>query len=332
MTPTGSLRREVFVGALLWTAGLFVASGVVLTQVMLRVPDSPRLVHAPFLHWPAVTALAALCLALGLRRVRRGLYTVEQLRARLAAVHGGTESRVTGAYPAEVQPLVEDLNALLAGREDAVARAVARAGDLAHGLKTPLAVLSHEADRLAAAGQPALAATLREQVDRMRRQVDYHLAHARAAASGGAHASRSPVAEAIEGLARALRRLHAERGVEIAVEAPPTLMARVQREDLDELCGNVLDNACRFARRRVAVTGRVDGSHVVITVDDDGPGLAPALRDAVLRRGVRADETGPGSGLGLAIARDLCELYGGSIALGEAPAGGLRVTLRLPVA
>jgi signal transduction histidine kinase len=227
---------------------------------------------------------------------------------------------------------VDDLNALLAGREQAVARAVARAGDLAHGLKTPLAVLSHEADRLAASGQPALAATLREQVDRMRRQVDYHLAHARAAASGGTHAARTAVAEAVEGLARALRRLHADRGVTLALDVPAALAVRVQREDLDELCGGVLDNACRFARGHVSVMARVDGAQVAITVDDDGPGLAPALRAVVLRRGVRADETGPGSGLGLAITRDLCELYGGSVTLDDAPAGGLRVTLRLPAA
>jgi signal transduction histidine kinase len=328
----GSLRRQLLVGALLWTAGLFIASGVVLTQVMLRVPESPRIIHSPFMHWPVVTAIAAACLWLGVHQVRRGLSPVARLRTRLGAVHDGSEARVTGAYPSEVQPLVEDLNALLAGREQAVARAVAKAGDLAHGLKTPLAVLSQEADRLAAAGEPALAATLREQVDRMRRQVDYHLAQARAAASGGAHAARTPVEVSIEGLARALRRLHAERGVTIDIDVPAALVVRVQREDLDEIAGNLLDNACRFARGRVAVRAEGDGGQVILVVEDDGPGLPPALREAVLRRGVRADESGPGSGLGLAIVRDLCELYGGSVALDASPVGGLRATLRLPAA
>ena len=328
----GSFRRQLLLGALLWTAGLFIISGVVLTQVMLRVPDAPRVIHSPFMHWPVGTAIAAACLWVGVQQVRRGLSPVERLRARLGAVHDGSEARVTGSYPSEVQPLVEDMNALLAGREQAVARAVAKAGDLAHGLKTPRAVLSQEADRLAAAGEPDLAATLREQVDRMRRQVDYHLAQARAAASGGAHASRTPVAESIEGLARALRRLHAARGVAIDTGVPASLVVRVQREDLDEIGGNLLDNACRFARGLVTVRAHGDGSHVVVVVEDDGCGLAPAMREAVLRRGVRADESGPGSGLGLAIVRDLCDLYGGSIALDASPLGGLRVTLRLPAA
>lgn len=331
MTPE-SLRRQVFLGALLWTAGLFTFSGVLLTQIMLRVPESPRVIHAPFLHWPVVSILAGVCMAAGLWQVRRGVSTVAQLRARLTAVHDGADARVTGTYPSEVQPLVEDLNALLDQREQAVSRAVAKAGDLAHGLKTPLAVLSQESERLAAAGEPELAATIQEQVARMRRQVDYHLAQARAAASGGAHAARTVVQASAGGLVRALQRLHAERGVAIGVQVPDGLAVRVQREDLDEICGNLLDNACTWARTRVALEARAQGAHVVIVVEDDGPGLDPALWEVVLRRGVRADEAGEGSGLGLAIVRDLCDLYGGSIALDRSPRGGLRATLRLPAA
>jgi signal transduction histidine kinase len=266
----------------------------------------------------------------GLVQVRRGLAAVNQLRARLSAVHEGRDRKVEGTYPSEVQPLVDDLNALLDHGERAVARAIAKAGDLAHGLKTPLAVLAHEAERAEAAGQRDLAATMSQQVARMRRQVDYHLAHARAAASGATPGARCAIRESVEGLSRTLRRLHADRGLAIEITVATEHEVRAQREDLDEMLGNLLDNACTWARSRVGVTSSENGTGVTIAVDDDGPGLDPSLRDAVLQRGVRADEVAPGSGLGLAIVRDLAELYGGSIALGASPLGGLRATLRLP--
>ena len=125
-------------------------------------------------------------------------------------------------------------------------------------------------------------------------------------------------------------RLHAGRGLIIDVAIDPQHAVRAGREDLDEMLGNVLDNACKWARSRVAVRSASTGSAIVITVDDDGPGLEPSMRDAVLQRGVRADEAAPGSGLGLAIVRDLAGLYGGSIALGESPSGGLQARLQLP--
>jgi signal transduction histidine kinase len=226
--------------------------------------------------------------------------------------------------------MVNDLNALLDHREERVRRAMAKAGDLAHGLKTPLAVLWQEADAIANAGHDDLAATIRQQVERMRRQMDYHLAHARAAASGATPGAHCSVKASVDGLARTLKRLHADRGVEIQVDVAPEHSVRAEREDLDEMLGNLLDNACKWGRSRVMVESAQRGSEVVITVDDDGPGIAPSMRDAVLQRGVRADEAMPGSGLGLAIVRDLAELYGGSITLASSPAGGLRAQLVLP--
>jgi signal transduction histidine kinase len=214
-------------------------------------------------------------------------------------------------------------------------------------LKTPLAVLSHEADRAAAAGQGELAAGISEQVERMRRQIEYHLAHARAAASGAMPGAHTLIGDSAAGLARTLLRLHADRGIAIDVDVPPGLALRCQREDLDEMLGNLLDNACKWARSRVTLraaplaagqgsdesqSGGGRDRLVEITVDDDGPGLDPSMREAVLQRGVRVDEAGPGSGLGLAIVRDLAALYGGAIRLGASPAAGLRATLRLPAA
>ena len=325
-----SLRARVLLGAVLWTTGLFAVSGAILTQIMFHHPGAPRFFHGVFAHVTAVSILALLCMLAGFSQVRRGLSPVNRLRERLAAVHQGRDRRVDGIYPAEVQPLVNDLNALLDHREQAVMRAVARAGDLAHGLKTPLAVLSHEADRAASAGQVELAAAVSQQVEVMRRQVDSHLAHARAAASGATPGAQCSVAESADGLARTMRRLHADRGLAISVRVPPEHSVRCQREDLDEMLGNLLDNACKWGRTSVAIESTAAQASIVITIDDDGSGIDPSMRDVVLQRGVRADEAAPGSGFGLAIVRDLAELYGGAIALDRSPDGGLRARLTLP--
>jgi signal transduction histidine kinase len=329
VTPI-SLRTRVLLGAVLWTTGLFFVTGIVTTILMIHHPESPRILHSMFEHSLFSCSMAIACMIAGLWQVRRGLSPVHQLRSKLSAVRDGGDRRVDGTYPAEVQPLVDDLNALLDHRERAVARAVSKAGDLAHGLKTPLAVIGREVERVDASGHPELAASIAQQVERMRRQIDYHLAHARAAASGAAPGARCSVLDSADGLARTLRRLHADRGMAIDVCVPQGHAVRAQREDVDEMLGNLLDNACKWARSRVVVGSAPAGGAVDITIDDDGPGVAAAMRDAVLQRGVRADQAASGSGLGLAIVRDLAELYGGSIALETSAAGGLRARLRLP--
>jgi signal transduction histidine kinase len=324
-----SLRARLLVGAGFWTVGLVGLASVALTRVMTVHPRAPSQVHSAFEGYLPIV-VSCVCMAVGFLQVRRGLSAVDALRRNLGALHTGEARRLEGAYPSEVQPLVDDLNALLEQRDRAVERAIAKAGDLAHGLKTPLAVIAHEADRAAAAGAGDVAASVHQQVDRMKRQVDYHLAHARAA-SGQRSGQRCALRESVDGLVRALTRLHADRQLTIDVLVDPTLLVQGRREDIDEMLGNILDNACRFTRSRVAVTAAAIGQAVVVTIDDDGPGLDPTLRAAVLQRGVRADESGAGSGLGLAIVRNLMELYGGSIALSASPAGGLRVQLRLPI-
>jgi signal transduction histidine kinase len=330
MSPL-SLRTRFLLGAVLWTIGLVILASAAMVAAMELHPNVPVAftVHGVFKQ-PFILMLGVLSMAAGLVQVRRGLSPINSLRARVAGMHEGRDRRVEGTYPAEVQPLVNDLNALLDHREQAVQRAVAKAGDLAHGLKTPLAILAHEADRAKAAGQTELAAVVAQQVERMRRQVDYHLAHARAAASGAAPGARCSIAESAEGLTRALLRLHAERGIAFDIRVPPEMTVRVQREDLDEMLGNLLDNACKWGRSRVIIDASHTGTGVEIAVEDDGRGLAEGMRETVLRRGVRADEEAPGSGLGLAIVRDLAEVYGGAISLDESPAGGVRARLRLP--
>jgi len=326
-----SLRARVIGGAALWTLGLLTSASLVGIMALLGHPIQHAFVlNMLFNHPVAAIAVAVLSMVLGFWQVKNGLSALDDLRKRLGAVRDGREQRVTGAFPTEVSPLVHDLNALLEHREHAVRRAVAKAGDLAHGLKTPLAVLAQEAERADAAGHRDLAASIAQQVDRMRRQVDYHLAQARAAASGAAPGARCPISASAKPLARTLLRLYAERGVTIDAVVAADHAFRGQREDLDEMLGNLVDNACKWARTRVAIASSARDGRVVVTVDDDGPGLEASMRQAVLQRGVRADEAAPGSGLGLAIVRDIAELYGGSIALDASPLGGLRAKLTLP--
>jgi len=318
-----SFRTRLLIGSIIFAGGLLAVFHM-LSLAMFRHSLRMRLDHA----W--ILFVAFIFIIIGVAQMRRGLSPFDALRSRLAAVRDGRERRLEGRYPSEVQPLVNDLNALLDHRDDAVRRALGKAGDLAHGLKTPVAVLMHEADRADAAGQHDVAAEMRTQLDRMRRQLDYHLAHARAAASGAPLGARSSVAESASALARTLLRLHADRGLTIDVHVDANHAVRAQREDLDEMLGNLLDNACKWAKSRVGIASSIDSANILISIDDDGPGLDPAMRDAVLQRGVRADEAAPGSGFGLAIVRDLVELYGGSIALERAEAGGVRAVLRLP--
>ena len=338
-----SLKARILLGAILWTMGLFTSAVIFLnlrhesSQWMLyHRPAAPlgaersfvlRALHSTSRSSAAAAVIAGLFMYFGFLQIRRGMAPINQLRKRLAAVHDGVDARVGGAYPAEVQPLVDELNALLDERERRVVRAVAKAADLAHGLKTPLAVLAHEAR---AAGQEQLAVEIDQQIDRMRRQIDYHLAHARSTASSASPAARASIAASAEGLARVLQRLHAGHGLRIEIDAPASHAFRGQREDLDEMLGNLLDNACKWARTRIKLNCSKKGDRIVITVDDDGPGIHPSIQEAIMQRGVRADEAVPGSGLGLAIVRDVAEIYGGSISLAASPMGGARARLTLP--
>jgi signal transduction histidine kinase len=326
-----SLRSRILVGTVLWTIGLFAGVSFVFVHVMYWQPQVINEIHRMLMHFTLILGITIAALVAGFWHVRKGLSAVDQLRARLSSVHRGEARRVTGTYPTEVQPLVDDLNALLEDRERSVQRAVAKAGDLAHGLKTPLAVLSQEAERAGRSGHTDVADSVGHQVERMRKHIDYHLAQARATASGATPGTHAVVKPSVDALTRTLLQLHADRGLTIDVEVSPEHDVRCQREDLDEMIGNLLDNACKWARARIAVSSSAtDTGFISITVDDDGPGLAPAMRESVLRRGVRADEAVPGSGLGLAIVRDLVEVYGGSIELAEAARGGLSASVRLP--
>ena len=242
-----------------------------------------------------VLALGGAAMLAGAWQIRRSLARDDACSTRGSAPC--TAARTASSadrYPSEVQPLVDDLNALLAEREARVQRALAKAGDLAHGLKTPLAVLARDADRATASGDLELASSMAAQVERMRRQIDYHLAHARAAAAGNVPGTRSLVGPSVDALFRTLERLHAERAIAMRSAVGPAHAVRCQREDLEEMLGNLLDNACKWCRSRVEVGSEAVGAAIVITVDDDGAGIAPemAARGARARRARRRADGG----------------------------------------
>jgi len=322
-----SLHARMVVATAVWT--IIVLSAAILVAIV-AVHINPR--SARTAHDGLMALAAAALVTAGASVIRRGLLPLRTLQEHLNAVREGRAQRLEGDYPIEVTPLVDDLNALLEERERRVSRAVARAGDLAHGLKTPLAVLAHEIDRADAASTSQLAGALRQQVRRMQRQIDSHLAQARATAADVAADARTDVTEVVRALIRTMDRLYVDRGLRIEADTAPEVHARVAVEDLEEMLGNLLDNACKWARSRVRVTSRLDGNAAVIDLDDDGRGLEPGARQDVLRRGVRLDESAPGFGLGLSIVSDLADAYGGTIALHQSPEGGLRARLTLPAA
>lgn len=317
-----SLRSGLIVASLLWTGGLLMALHIF---SMVAIHHLPRF-RKDQLSLPVSIAVVVMCA--GVVVLWFSLKPFRRLRGKLAAVRVGKEPQIAGSYPSEVQPLIDDLNSLLVEREKAVQRAITTAADLAHGLKTPLALLRQESERAEAAGHAEIAENIAQQVERMTRQIDYQLARARAAASGASGNARCNAHESASALARTLAKLYAGQALRIVVEIPADLYFQVQREDFEEMLGNLLDNACKWASRQVRL--RVEGSTLI--TDDDGPGIPAELRTAVLARGVRIDESAPGTGLGLAIVRELAHLYGGSLELDASPLGGLRARLRLPTA
>ena len=276
-----------------------------------------------------LAVLLALLGAAALAQVAVGLAPLRALQRALAAVHAGRAARIEGRFAAEVQPLVEGFNAVLDRNAELVARARAQAGNLAHAVKTPLAALDAAAQR----GEAGLAALVREQVGLLRRQVDWHLARARAAAAQGLPGLRTPLAPLLAGLLRVMERVHRERGLRLtAGEVSPALAFVGESQDLQEMLGNLLDNACKWARSEVRIEARAEAGRLRLRIEDDGPGIPTDQRATALARGTRLDESVAGSGLGLAIVQELAGLYGGSLALGDSPLGGLAATLVLPAA
>ncbi|HEY6600919.1 MAG TPA: sensor histidine kinase [Xanthobacteraceae bacterium] len=267
-------------------------------------------------------------------QVRFGLAPLKRISEGLAAIRSGGAERLEGAFPVEIAPLARETNALIDANREIVARARTHVGNLAHALKTPISVMLNEAT---SQGSNPLALKVREQTEIMRDQVTRHLERARLAARVATIGTVTEVRPVVTALARTMEKIHQHRGIVIDVDAPEGGRFRGEQQDLEEMVGNLVDNACKWAQSRVAVEAfsekpdpRDDRRIVRIVVDDDGPGLSPQQREQVARRGRRLDETKPGSGLGLSIVVELASLYGGSLTLGTAPIGGLRAELMLP--
>jgi signal transduction histidine kinase len=277
--------------------------------------------------WLALGVLGLGLALAALLQVVFGLAPLRQLRNALGQVRSGDTRRLEGEFPAELMPLVEEFNSVLTQNAEVVERARTQAGNLAHALKTPLSVLANAAH----GKDDKLAQLVAGQVEVARKQVDYHLARAQAAASVRVPGARTPVRVAVDGLVRTMQRIYAGRNLELVFHpVAPDLMFRGEEQDLQEMLGNLLDNACKWAVSRVEIYARIDGDRLDILIEDDGPGIEPDQREAMIRRGVRADEQVPGTGLGLAIVDDLARLYGGQVTLAESPLGGLAAKLTLP--
>lgn len=273
----------------------------------------------------AMLALAGgtlLAMALSLRYALRPL---DRIQSDITEIREGRQAALSGDYPAEVQPLSEELNKLLDHNREVVSRARTHVGNLAHALKTPLAVLRNEAK-----GETQLDTVVRRQSEAMHANVDHYLRRAQAAARAEALGVRTQVRDAVDGIARVMNKLFAVDQKSVTVDISTNLYVRTEQQDLEEILGNLLDNACKWAASNVRIhaLGDADGM-VAISIDDDGPGLSAEQREEAVKRGVRLDETAPGTGLGLSIVADIAGMNGGSLELDESPAGGLRAIVRL---
>ena len=286
-------------------------------------------------QFATVTWIALLVMGFGLVsavfiQVQVGLRPLYELRNEIADVRKGKAARIGRSYPVEIQPLAEQVNRLLDHNQEVVDRQRTHVGNLAHALKTPISVMMAEAGT----ADGALPELVRRQTRVMQGQVDHHLRRARAAARA-AHGlgEKTDVPEVLDELAVMIEQVFRDKAVEIDWRAPDGLAFLGERQDLQEILGNLIENAAKFSRRRVRVSAGPDGlGRLVTVIEDDGPGLPEAARAEVLKRGARLDEDAPGSGLGLSIVDDLTRAYGGRLTLGDSDMGGLKVVLELPAA
>jgi signal transduction histidine kinase len=310
--------------------------GIYLVQVAATIEEIEAQISR--FEFDLVITFAVLALALvvsAAAQLRYGLKPLWQLQEGVAAIRRGEAEKIEGNFPQDLASLASELNLLIDANRDVVERARTQVGNLAHALKTPLSVIVNEA----AVDPSPLAAKVEEQAAIMRDQVSYYLNRARAAVRARTLGGATEVAPAVEALVRTFEKIYTVRAIGFTASVPGTIRFQGERQDFEEMVGNLVDNASKWARHAVAI--RIapepwrhlsERRYFRVTIDDDGPGLAAGLRQAALSRGKRLDETKPGSGLGLSIVADLASLYGGHLSLEDSPKGGLRADLRLPSA
>jgi signal transduction histidine kinase len=312
-------------------------NGIYLVQVAATIEEMEDRIRNFQLELAGTFVVLALALiGTTALQVRYGLRPLRQLQHGVSAIRRGESEKIMGSFPKDLAPLADELNLLIASNRDIVERARTHVGNLAHALKTPLSVIVNEADTNA--GQ--LAEKVHEQAGVMRHQIDYYLDRARVAARSAVTGGGSTdVAGVVAGLVRTFEKIYHDREIQFSSDVPAALRFRGERQDLEEMVGNLVDNAAKWARRKVCVVVVADGAtetigrpSFTVRIDDDGIGLPAPSREAALRRGRRLDESKPGSGLGLSIVVDLVSVYSGTLVLEDSPLGGLRAELRLPSA
>ncbi|MCX7344441.1 MAG: ATP-binding protein [Alphaproteobacteria bacterium] len=270
-----------------------------------------------------------------LLQVNYGLLPLKRLRAGVTAIREGRAEKLEGEFPAEIRPVADELNLLIKSNADIIERARTQVGNLAHALKTPLSVLTNEAH----VHKSPFASKVVEQTNVMRDHVSLYLDRARRAVRAQGLGAVTEIKLVLEAIARTTERIHRDKGVTVKVKCKGAYKFRGEKQDFEEMMGNLIDNACKWAVKRVVVKASLGGAAahqgrtwLTLLVDDDGPGLPAERRADALKRGQRLDETKPGSGLGLSIVKETAQMYGGSIELDDAELGGLRVRLILPAA
>ncbi len=263
-----------------------------------------------------------------------GLSPLKDIQKGLSAVRSGERKRLPKDCPPEILPLVEEVNAVLLQNEKLVERAKTQMGNLAHSLKTPLAVLGNE---LAERKRDPFGRLVEGQIRIIRRQVDYQLARARAIGHSRHVKAKTDIEESIVNVGRTIQRIYKEKGLNLKVEIEPGISFQGERQDLEEILGNLLDNSAKWAKSKIQVTAKCRlkkgvPALVYLSVEDDGPGVDRNQRPSLYKRGKRLDEGVPGTGLGLAIVRDIAQIYGGESHLKRSNLGGLKVEVILPAA
>ena len=307
-------------------------SGLYLVQVAATTEE----IEGEIFHFnlALTTTFAVLALALvgsTALQVRYGLGPLRLLQDQVASIRRGQSEKIVGEFPDDLRPLASEVNLLIVSNRETVERARTHVGNLAHALKTPLSVIINEAR----AENSPLAQKICEQAEIMGEQVTYYLDRARVAARSSVIGAATEVKPVIEALVRTFEKIHLDRGIVFKVDVADQLRFRGECQDLEEMIGNLVDNAAKWAHSAVGVTveqsadSALDRS-LLFRIDDDGPGLPVASREAAIKRGRRLDESKPGSGLGLSIVVDLASVYGGALTLEDGPQGGLRASLRLP--
>jgi len=276
----------------------------------------------------AMSALGAMILIALWFGVRSALKPLSRVQQDIEDVREGRQTQLEGDYPSEVLPLSKELNKLLEHNRGVVERAKTHVGNLAHALKTPLAVMMNEA-----AGKTHLDDVVRRQAGAMHESVQHYLKRARAAATAQSLGARCEIKPVLDGLSRLLNKLFAEKGIEVVVVCPEHLYFRGEKQSLEEMVGNLMENACKWAKSRVEVSTEMTADGFLLHVEDDGKGLTPDERSAALKRGVRLDEAAPGTGLGLSIVTELAQMHSGAFVLDRSKKlGGLKASLSLPSA